>query len=228
MYQFTLALGLFLLSHALPSYRPVRRRLVAAAGERGFMAAYSLLSLALLAWVVDAALHAPYIALWQPPGWVSWLPAALMAPACILLAAGLSTPNPYSLGRPAADHPPRPGVLSITRHPVLWAVALWAVAHVLVNGNLVAVVLFGTFFAMSVMGMIMLDRRHRRRMGPQRWREHTQGSSALPFTAALAGRVRVDWHGIGAGRIGAGVALFLVLLAAHPYVIGLPPIPGYR
>ena len=227
MFQFILALVLFLLSHALPSLPPVRRRLVDLGGERRFRALYSVLSLLLLVWLVEAALEAPYILLWQVPAWMYWLPAVVMVPACILLAAGISTRNPLSLGRSAQAPPPRPGIVSVTRHPVLWAAALWAGAHAIINGNLVAAVLFSTFLIIAVAGMATLDRRHRRRMGPEHWRRLAQRTSILPFAAALSGRARVDWSGIGAGRLAAGIALYVGLVAAHPYVIGLPPLPAH-
>ena len=64
MIEFVGALVAFLAAHVVPPLPPVRARLIGALGHRGYIAGYSALSLALIAWVIAAALRAPFIPLW--------------------------------------------------------------------------------------------------------------------------------------------------------------------
>jgi uncharacterized membrane protein len=97
MTEFILALLVFLLAHSIPARPAVRRRLVAAFGERLYLLLYSLLSLLLLVWLISAAVRAPTITLWPTGIWAYHLALALMLPACWLLVGGLTTPNPRSI-----------------------------------------------------------------------------------------------------------------------------------
>ena len=69
MIHFAIALVCFLLLHSLPARPSLRARLVAAVGERVYLTVYSILSVALLVWVIWAALSAPYVQLWPPAAW---------------------------------------------------------------------------------------------------------------------------------------------------------------
>ena len=119
--EYAAAWAVFLLSHMLPARPRLRRPLVAAFGERGFVVAYSLASVAVLAWLIAAAGRAPHVPLWGWASWQAWVPNLVMPLACVLLALGVGIPNPFSIGGagPARFDPARPGVLALTRHPVL-------------------------------------------------------------------------------------------------------------
>ena len=210
MIEFSLALTLFLVSHSLPALPGVRPRLVALLGGRIYLALYALVSLLLLAWLVRAALAAPYVGLWPTTPLLALLPIALMLPACVLLVGGLIAPNPLSInvwpeGR-AADRAAAP-----VRHPVLWAFVLWGASHALANGDLVAVILFGGLALFGLVGMKTLDRRRRRTLGEARWRR-------------LAG-VNYAWRpfDLAAALLGGGV-LYALLLWAHPWLFGVSPL----
>ena len=94
--EFAGAFGLFLVSHALPARPRLRRRLAGVLGERGYLALYSLLSVAALTWLVVAAGRAPYVPLWDAAPWQWWVPNLAMPLACLLVAFGLGASNPPS------------------------------------------------------------------------------------------------------------------------------------
>ncbi len=214
---FGTALVAFLASHAIPARPPVRRRLTALLGDRLYLALYSALSIVLLVWLVHAAAGAPFVELWSFENWQRHVPALLVPIAFGLGAAGLFTPNPLSMS--AARRPfdeSRPGVTALTRHPVLMALALWTASHLVPNGDLSHVILFGTFLVLSIGGMFILDRRARRRLGEAEW-------------TALARRYRVlqwprgRWLDRRTVLLGLAGVVFAVLFALlHEVIIGVP------
>ncbi|GGH30645.1 Uncharacterized membrane protein [Cribrihabitans marinus] len=215
--EFSLALAVFLLSHAVPVRPPVRPWLIARLGTRYF-AAYSALSLAVLGWLILAAARAPYVEVIPPWPALRWLPLLVMPVVCLLAAGGMAIRNPLSfggMGRRPFD-PAQPGLLALTRHPLLLAAFLWALSHLLANGSLAHVLLFGLFAGFSVIGMALIDRRKRREMGAE-WDRLARRTAR--FDPAARGWVP------GAGIWLAAAALYLLLLAAHPLVIGLSPLP---
>lgn len=221
MVELLAAAALFVASHLLPMRPPWRRALERRLGRHGFLAGYSLVSLALLAWLASAYFRAPYLLLWPWQPLAAWLPVLTMPFACVLLVAGLTSPNPFSLGRGAGYDPARPGVVSVTRHPVMWALALWSGSHIPVNGDLAAVVLFALMLLLSLAGTASLEGNRRGRVDPGTWARWYRGTGNRP-------RLRgVDWRGIGGARLVAGLALYVALLLGHRLLIGVaPPLGG--
>ncbi|SLN32268.1 NnrU protein [Falsiruegeria litorea R37] len=216
-FEFGTALAVFFLSHAIPVRPPVRPWLVDHLGYRGYLLGYSLISFAILVWLFVAAARAPFVGVIPPEPLLRWLPLAVMPLVSVLAIAGLRTNNPLSfggMGRQSFD-PMRPGVLAVSRHPILLAAALWAMVHLLVNGDLAHVILFGLMGGFSVIGMRIIDRRKRREMGAE-W-DRATARTALCSIRGLSQVKLLDW--------GLGGALFLVVLAAHEKVIGLSPMP---
>lgn len=213
MVEFALAFAVFLASHSLPTRPPVRRHLVAALGERPFQLAYSLASLALLAWLISAAQRAPYVALWPPALWQWHVTLTVMPVAFVLIAVGLAVPNPLSVSvrRAPADWAPG-GLLRVVRHPLLWGLALWGAAHALPNGDLALVLLFGGLAAFSLAGIPLVERRRRRELGPDRYAE---------LAAARTGYRDLVGQGLATAS---GLALFAVLLLLHPWLFGVDPL----
>ncbi len=228
--QFAAALAVFLASHSVPARPAVRRVLRERLGGRAYMALYSIVSLAVFVWLIAAAENAPRIALWSFEPWQLWVPNIVMPFACLLIAFGFAAPDPFSIaGRNgAAFDPARPGIAGITRHPILWAVALWAGAHMVPNGDLAHVILFGLFALFGLAGMAMFDVRKRREWGPALWAKRTAHTSLLPFAAVLAGRF--SGAGLRARPILfiAALALYLSLILLHPHIIGVSPLPDLR
>jgi len=219
------AFAVFLLSHALPARPALRRKLASALGERGYLLAYSLVSMAALAWLVVAAGRAPYVPLWDPAGWQHWMPNLAMPLACLLIAFAVGAPNPLSFGgREAGFDPANPGIAGVARHPLLLALALWAGSHVVPNGNLAHVALFGAFAGFAMLGMHIIDRRKRRVLGQAAWDRLATRTSNWPFGAMLAGR----WRPAGFPdpvRLLLGLLLWAALVVLHPAVIGLSALP---
>lgn len=224
MVEFLVALAIFILSHVLPARTGLRDRLAASIGERAYLIFYSLLSLLLLAWLISAALRAPYVPLWELRTWHYHVPLALMVPASILFVGGAVAPNPLSIGFSARLYDAaRPGLVGITRHPMLWAFALWSFAHVVPNGDLVPVIMFGGFGLFALAGMAIVDRRRRRALGEE-WTRLAARTSVIPFAALLAGRASWRWRaGDLAVAIVGGLLLYFALLRLHPLVFGIDP-----
>jgi uncharacterized membrane protein len=143
--------------------------------------------------------------------------------AAILLVAGYSTRNPTAVGmeRSARADDPAPGILSVTRHPVMWAIGLWAIGHLIANGDLSSVLFFGSLGALALGGTVLIDRKKQLALGSN-WPRLTQVTSNLPFTALLTGRTKLRWREIGVLRVAAGLLLYAVLYLAHPIITGLP------
>lgn len=225
--EFAAALFVFLASHSVPARPALRSRLRAWLGGKVYTFLYSTISLAIFVWLIATAGDAPRVQLWSFEPWQLWVPNIAMPFACLLIAFGFGAPDPFSITgiRSEAFDPKRPGIAGITRHPLLWGVTLWATAHMVPNGDLAHVILFGLFALFGLAGMAMFDARKRRQWGPELWAKRTARTSLVPFAAILAGRFR------GAGltadplRITGALALYLALIMLHPIVIGVSPLP---
>jgi uncharacterized membrane protein len=212
MIEFLAALGIFLLSHSLPARTGLKARLVRSIGERAYLISYSLISVILLAWLIGAAVRAPRIPLWDKQLWHYHLALGLMLPASVLLVGGLLRPNPLSLSlskRPFDAS--RPGLAGLTRHPVLWGFALWAGVHLVANGHLVALVLFGGFAIFSLAGMQIVDRRKQRELGIE-WEQLDRARRGFGWTRAAL-----------LATFGGGILLYWILLWLHPRLLGPDP-----
>ncbi len=215
---FLAALITFLLTHVIPARPAVRGRLIESMGRRRYFAAYSALSLLVLGWLIIAAAQAPYIEVIPPLALFRWAPLLIMPVVCWLAVAGLTIENPFSfggLGHRSFD-PENPGILRTTRHPILAALMLWACAHLLANGSLSHVILFGLFAGFAAMGMALIDRRKARDMGIE-WIRLSRNTSRFSLRAPQPWPSR--WTMLVA------LAAFAVLLHLHAPVIGLSPLP---
>jgi uncharacterized membrane protein len=208
-------------SHIALSSTRLRGNLRDQLGERGYLALYSVVSLATFAWFVTAYIHAPTLILWHAPPWMVLVPLALMAFAGILLIAGYSTPNPTAVGMEsvAAEDDPAPGIMRVTRHPIMWAIGLWALSHLPPNGDLASLLFFGSLAALALGGTVLIDRKKRLALGSN-WSRLAEVTSNIPVVAIAAGRTRLRAHEIGLLRVVAGLLLWAVLLLAHPLYTG--------
>lgn len=211
----------FVGGHFLLSSRAVRAPLIARIGEGPFRGVYSLVAVAALAWLILAYGAAPRIEIWPQPGWGRPLVHAVMAVAVLLAVCGLSPRSPTAVGsadRPSAGDPGR-GIFAVTRHPLMWGIALWAAAHMVVNGDAASLILFGGLGLLALAGMVHIDAR-RRAIGDEGWRRIEAGTSLVPFAALLAGRAswsaaRIEWW-----RLAIAVVALAALILAHGPVIG--------
>lgn len=224
--EFIGASVIFLVTHAVPARPAVRTRLVGLIGRRAYLSLYSLVSLVLLAWLIIAAGRAPYVGYWSWTPERAWLANGLMAIALWFAVCGTAIANPFSLGGVAvkAYDAARPGVLAATRHPLLMALVLWSAAHLTVNGDLAHVLLFGAMSAFSIIGILMMERRARKRAGPQ-WRLVSAGTSLVPFSALLTGRAR--WSGLLSWRLAIAPVVWIAIVLLHSPLLGVSPLPPF-
>jgi uncharacterized membrane protein len=187
-----LGLVLFFGVHTLTTRREQRARLIAQWGEGPYKIGYALVSLAGLALIVWGFAHyhaAERIDLWYPPRWLKHVTVALMLPAVILVVAA------YIRGR----------IYTVVKHPLLSGVKLWAAAHLLANGDLGGIILFGSFLGWAVFDRISLKRRT------------DAGAPPIPVGGPVNDLI----------AIAVGIVAYLALaFAFHPVVIGVPVVGG--
>lgn len=217
--EYTLALALFAASHFVPRLWGLRERLIGAAGRRVYFSVYGVISLALLVWVIAAAGRAPYVELWPQWPWTRWVPNVAMPVALVLVACGIGMAQPYTLGGRKTFDPAQPGFAAMSRHPLFLALALWAGAHLVPNGDLAHVILFGSFTAMALAAIPAFDARARR------------ASDLLSHTALFSLRPLANPHWRRANlrrlliRTAIGLILWMGTLHFHALVIGVSPFP---
>ena len=185
-----LGLVLFLGVHMLTTQRELRARFVTSMGEGGYKIFYSLVSLAGLALIVWGFAHyraTGWIDVWSPPTAFKHITIALMLPAVILVVAS------YIRGR----------IYTTLKHPMLVGIKLWAAAHLLANGDLGSIILFGSFLAWAVFDRISLKHRP------------DAGAPPIPVGGATNDLIATA----------VGVVAYLALaFAFHPVVIGVPAV----
>jgi uncharacterized membrane protein len=225
------AAAVFLAIHLLVSGTRVRDAVTGAIGQGPYMGLFSLASVAALTWLGFAyagAKHGPDAIYWAATPVTKWIQLGLTLVAFLLAVPGLLTPNPTSVRQEGAlDRPDAVrGMLRVTRHPFLAGVALWAAGHLLVNGDVAGLVLFGSLFVLAVLGPLSIDAKRRRALGPK-WDAFAAQTSALPFAAILAGRQQLKLAEIGWWRLALAVVIWAALVWAHPYAFGVSPLPGH-
>lgn len=183
-----LGLILFLGVHTLTTRRKLRAQVIAATGEGSYKIGYALLSvagLALVTWGFSRYRATGWIDVWNPPIALKHITVALMLPAVILVVAS------YIRGR----------IYTTLKHPMLTGVKLWAAAHLLANGDLGSIILFGSFLAWAVYDRISL--------------KHRPDAGAPPIPVGGPGNDLI--------AIAVGVVAYLALaFAFHPVAIGVP------
>ena len=188
-----LGLVLFLGIHTLTTQRDARAALIKALGGEGtYKALYGLMALVGLALIVWGFAHyraGEFRQIWHPPTFLKHLNIALMLPAVILVVAA------YMRGR----------IYEKVKHPMLAGVKLWAFGHLLANGDLGGIILFGSFLGWAVFDRISLKRRA------------DAGGPPIPV-----GGVANDVIAVVVGI----VAYLALAFAFHPVVIGIPVMGG--
>lgn len=186
MVMMLLGLVLFIGTHVVASLRGLRARLIADLGESAYKGFFSLLSaggLLLTAYGFGLWRAAGSADLWHPPMALRHVTFALMLVACI---AAVATYIP--------SH-----IRAWLKHPLLVAVKVWALAHLLVNWDVASFVLFGSLLLWAA-----YDRVAQKRRGE-------------PLPVAPKG-----WGG-DVATVAGGLAAYLALAYLfHPYVVGVP------
>lgn len=177
-----IGMAIFIGIHLLPTFAAVRQLLVARLGTTTYKGLFSLLSLAGLVLIVIGKGQAPFVPLWAPPDWSRHAALTVMPIALMLLVAAYLPSN----------------IKRFIRHPMLWGVTLWAAVHLLANGDLASVILFGGIGAFALFDMWSANQR-----GAQ------PSSQPYPFTRDLL-------------VAAVGFAAYGIFLVAHPYLFGVP------
>jgi len=215
-----LATVVFIGIHVVPS-TPLRALAVKAIGEGAYLGLFALASLAGLVWMASAYNSAPIEALW--PG-LRLVPIVVLPFAFVLLACGVLGRNPTAVAQAGALKDPEPArsIIRVTRHPVMWAIMLWAGAHLLALGTLQASIFFGGLLMLAAAGTTLQDARKARALGED-WKRFAALTSNIPFAAILQGRNTLAWREIGWWKPAAGLALFALVFYFHPWLFGYRP-----
>jgi uncharacterized membrane protein len=215
----------FLAIHFGVSGTALRARLVRAMGEKAYRGLFSLASLVGLIWLIDAYGDTPRVELWGQLLALKPIAAPLVLLAFLFVVIGLTTPSPTVAGgesRLSRDEPAR-GIVRITRHPFLWGVALWALVHLTINGDVASVILFGSLLVLAVGGTALIDRKRRDSFG-EHWQRFALSTSNIPFAAIVSGRNQVGaaLREIGIVRPLIAVAVYAAAFTMHARVFGVP------
>lgn len=222
MTKLLFAAAAFLATHYVSS-TPLRARLVGALGANGYLLLYSAVAFATLGGMVWAYYRAPFVGFWHVPA-LRYVPLVVMPVAMLFIVGGLLTRNPTLVGaeRLLRTDEPAQGVLRVTRHPLMWGIALWAASHVIARGDAASAVFFGSFLVLALTGTVLIDRRKRAALGAD-WRRFAAVTSNVPFAALAVGANRFSAREIGWGRFLAGLALYGIVLWLHPLLFGARP-----
>lgn len=204
----------FLLSH------PLRRPLVAALGETGFLLLYSLVAFATLGFLVHAYRQAPVTAPWWPVGDGLWLIATIAMLVASILLLGALVRNPAAPGAAAtAATADAHGVYAVTRHPMMWAFAIWGAAHILVHPIPKNIIVSVAIIVLALVGAALQDRK-KAGADPAGWHAWQGRTSYLPFVALVQRRARFGSFGMHA--LAGGLVVWLLASWAHGPLAGWP------
>ena len=134
---------IFFAIHLVPSVPGLRDKLVSSLGKTKYLAMYALTALAGMVLFIYGFSQAEFQAIYQPPAWGRYAVIMVMVVSFILFAAADMKSN----------------VKRFIRHPMLLGVVLWAGVHLLANGDLASLLLFGSFLVFSIVAMISANRR---------------------------------------------------------------------
>ncbi len=182
-----LGILLFLGAHTLTTIREARASLIQKYGLGAFKAAYSAVSLigfGLIVWGFSRYRAEGWVQVWTPPAGMRHLTIALMWFAFVAIACMNPAPS---------------RIRGWLRHPMLVAIKLWALAHLMANGDLGGMILFGSVLAWAVYDRIAVKRR---------------GDLGAPRLASFTAADGV--------ALVVGTVLFVAMIFLHPYMIGAP------
>lgn len=225
MMMLLLSASFFLAIHLGVAGTRLRDAVVERLGSSGYTIAFSLASLGGIYWLVQAYKAAPYLVTWGQLEWWKPFAIAFMLPAFLLALIGVTTPNPTAVGQEAQVSQAPRGIVKITRHPFLMGVGLWALVHLIGNGDVASLILFGTFVIVCFAGALSIDAKRRRVLGPAAWSPFEGQTSILPFAAVMRGRTALALHDVLTWRAGLGVVAYALMLGGHSHLIGVSPFP---
>lgn len=219
------ASAMFFLIHMFPA-TPLRARAIELLGEQRYTALFAVAALATLVWLIYSFNAAPIGEnLWTVPEVGYLLLAALMLFAFILAVAGYMAPNPSIPGGDLFLEKENvgEGIFAITRHPAMWGIAIWAIAHAIGLATVRGFLFFGTFALTALIGSWMQQRRKRARLAG--WAAFEAKTSFWPFAAILDDRAKLNFKAVGWLPFAIAVIIWAVILHIHAWLFGVPPLP---
>jgi uncharacterized membrane protein len=200
---------IFVGSHFLLSH-PLRQSLVQGVGEGPFRGIYSLvavITLGAMIWIYRGL--GRQVPLWTP-GEILWFIASLLMWVASILFVGSFIRNPAFPGAPGPSGAPR-GIFTITRHPMNWSFAIWAIVHAAVVATPKAFILDGAILFLAIAGSALQDRKKAGHMG-ELWNEWTAHTTFVPFARGAAFP--------GAVALVGGTIVFFAATWLHPIPAG--------
>src|SRR5690242_14436698 len=180
-------------------------------GERGFQGFYSIIALITFAAMIYFYRKCGR----EPPLWdagdAGWIAGTLLMWLASILFVGSFIGNPALPGARGPSGGPK-AVFAITRHPMMWAFALWAAVHLAIIAMPKALVFDGAIIILALVGAVLQDRKKADQMG-EAWHEWTAQTAFVPFTRGLAYPGTVALVG--------GTLLFLAGTWLHPVPAGI-------
>lgn len=226
MTNLILATAFFLFTHIGIAGTRLRFAIVERVGHTRYIVLYSLISTVGTIWLFVAYLGAPYVELWGQLHGLRLLTLIVMFISFVFLTLGLTSSPSTLFGDAALEYRLEDvaGIVRVTRHPILVGLLLWSVTHMLVNGDVAALILFGSLTLLTALGIASMDTKRARRLGAD-WAAFAAATSITPLLAIVQRRNRLAMREIGWWRIGLALAAFLLMLDLHLRVIGVSPLP---
>jgi uncharacterized membrane protein len=179
---------LWAVMHFIPAGLPgFRKKIISTTGDKAYRGVFALLVVVALAMIVAGWRSMVPVVIYAPPAWGPTATFMLMFIAVVLFGAAHAKTN----------------IKRVIRHPQLNGVILWSIGHLLSNGDIRSLVLFGGLWLWAFIEMALIN--------------HRDGEWLKPERATLKNEA------IGAT---VGVVVFLVLIALHPYFAGISPLPA--
>jgi uncharacterized membrane protein len=203
----------------------VRDDLVRRLGERAYLGLFTAVSLILLAWLIRAyaTVQDPVVLWWTPPVFII-VPLVVMPVALLLFVGGYTQRNPTAVMQKHTlpTERPAPGVLAITRHPLMWGIGLWALVHLIVSDDIASIIFFAALAILALYGTRLLDAKKQRTWPAEEWQRFASVTSNVPFAAIFTSRNEFRIKEIGWWRIMLAGVLYIVLVPLHGVVLGVP------
>jgi uncharacterized membrane protein len=205
----------FLLSH------PLRRLIVDTVGSAAFLGIYSVVAVATLGWLALAYRASPAGTPLWPVGDGLWAAATFVMLAASVLLMGSIIRNP-ALPNPGSPTPvpaEARGVFAVTRHPMMWAFALWGICHIAVYPVAANIIVAAAIIILALVGAALQDRK-KEALQPDTWPEWERKTSYWPFGAIVSGKARLG--GFSMPALAGGVILWLAATSVHIPLAGWP------
>ena len=176
-----IGLLIFISIHMLPAY-PARNTLIEKFGENAYKGLFALIAALGLGLIIYGKAYSEFIPIWNPPAWSRHLTMLLALIATLFLVCSILPNN----------------LKNFLRHPMLLAVIIWGIGHLIVNGDLASIILFASLVIFSALKIISLNKRQ-------------QFSATEKVTAA--------WN---TTTLVAGIGLYGFFVYFHQYIAGVP------